>query len=97
MISEVIPPVIGDVWEGIAFSQVLTPTLVDLDDGTYEYKWELNAGLTTLKLSSSTAATPTLSADNPVVGIAYLNLTVTDSSGHSVEMEETEIDVGESA
>lgn len=97
VISKITPPTIGEVWEGIAFSQVLTPTLVDLDDGTYTYKWSLNAGLTTLKISSTTVANPTLSAESPVVGLAYLNLIVTDSSGRSVAMAEQEIGVGESA
>lgn len=97
MIGKITPPVIGEIWEGTAFIQVLTPTLVDLDDGTYTYNWVLNAGPTTLTLNSTEYANPTLSADNPVAGVAHLGLTVTDSLGHSVAMTEIEIEVGESA
>lgn len=85
---------ISAITAGTAFSQVLSPTLVDVDDGTYTYKWSLSAGVTTLALSSTAAANPTLSATSPVAGTAYLDLKVTDSAGNAVSMTEQSIVVG---
>lgn len=85
---------IGAITAGTAFSQVLSPTLVDVDDGTYTYQWSISAGLTTLALSSTTAANPTLSATTPVAGTAYLDLKITDAQGNSVSMTEQSVVVG---
>ncbi|MGK3630386.1 hypothetical protein ACSLOU_00565 [Enterobacter cloacae] len=85
---------INDITAGVEFSQELSVTCVQPDDGTYAYSWSLQAGVTGLSLVGGTTANPTLQAAAPAAGTAYLDLQVTDSSGKKVSMAEKSITVG---